>query len=77
MTFDWQVLIAACGAISLRLVAVGSNPEVVRALDEQLRRKPDGGLPSLQDQTGSRANDCYSPESIRPDIPDPAKGLHV
>jgi len=62
MTFDWQVLVAACGAISLRLVAIGSNPEVVRALDEQLHQKPDGRLSSLQDQAGSKANDFYSPD---------------
>ena len=62
MTFDWQVLAAACGAISLRLVAIGSNPEVVRAFDEQLHQKSDGGLSSLHDQAGSQANDCYSPD---------------
>jgi hypothetical protein len=61
MTFDWQVLVAACGAISLRLVAVGSNPEVVRALDEHLHQKPDGCLSSFEDQARSQANDSYSP----------------
>lgn len=69
MTFDWQVLVAAAGAISLRLVAIGGNPEVVRALDERLHQKLDGGLTSLQDQAESQANDCYSPN--RSDLKSP------
>jgi hypothetical protein len=59
MTFDWQILIAAAGAISLRLVASGSN--VVRALDEQLQQSREEGFYSLQNQV-SQANDCYGPD---------------
>ena len=78
MTFDWQVLAVAAGAISLRLVAIGRNPVVVRAHDEQLHQKRDGGFYSLQDQAGSQARDCYGPGSIRPEVPNPAvKDIHV
>ena len=72
MTFDWQVLAAACGAISLRLVAIGSSPEVVKALDEHLHQKPDGILCLPQDQAGSQANDCYSHDRSDLKSPDPA-----
>jgi hypothetical protein len=39
MTLDWQVMVVAFVAMSLRLVAMGSNPDVARADDEQLHQE--------------------------------------
>jgi hypothetical protein len=50
MTLDWQVLMVASVAISLRLVAISNGSDLARAEDEQFLGTPNGSFCPPHDQ---------------------------
>ena len=55
MTLDWQVLLVAFAAVSLRLVVIGIDTDVARAEDDQLRLERSGASYPLQAQASMQA----------------------
>ena len=55
MTLDWQVLLVAFAAVSLRLVVISIDTDVARAEDDQLRLERSGASYPLQAQASVQA----------------------